>query len=237
LLDIFKQLETNVEELSDNISNWRMSGSFTAAGRPLSYTDLDFQKLSPSGNFRRPPHLDSHGHDTYGHNVGGLPYAATNGLETILDSSKEDVTSLKEENETDSGLVPESSSMSCSPVLHNTPKLSHHCSSSSIRSNGGGAVTASKRSSDISPQMRLSTSFNRLANSPSISRLQDDSGSTMSRNSSIDSGIQFASETENCSTNSVVEPPVAPAPVQPSPEDVRKSVGFADDIFTALGLK
>ena len=223
-----------MEELNENISSWRMSGSFAA--RPSSYTEVDFQRLSPSSNSRRPPHLDSRGHDSYGHSTGGLSYT-TNGLETILDSSKEDVASLKEENETDSGLIPDSSSMSCSPVLHNAPKLPHHCSLSSIRGSGGGALTASKRSSDVSPQMRLSTSFNRLANSPSISRLQDDSGSTMSRNSSIDSGIQFASEAENCSTNSVVEPPVAPALVVPSPEDIRKSVGFADDIFAALGMK
>lgn len=218
-----------MEELSDSLTNWRMSGSFITSGRPASFSDLDISSTSFS---RRPPHLDYRGPESFGPGVGGIAYTM-NSLETILDTSKEDVTSLKEDNETDSGLVPESSSVSCSPVLPNTPKL-HHCSSSSIRSSGG--ASAPKKSSDVSPQMRLSTSFNRLANSPSISRLQDDGGSTMSRNSSIDSGIQFASEAENCSTNGVVEPSVS-ATGDPSSEDVRKSVGFADDIFAALGLK
>lgn len=154
-----------------------------------------------------------------------------NSLETILDSSKEDITSL-DDNEMDLALVPESSS----PVLPSMSKF-HHTSSASVKSSGGGCGSAAaKRSSDLSPQLRSSTSFNRLANSPSISRLQDDGESTMSRNSSIDSGIQFASEAENSSTNGVVEAAV-PAPIVASPEeDLRKSVGFADDIFAALGL-
>ncbi len=212
-----------MEELGDSISNWRNSGSFTP-GRPCSFTDFDFNSPTSTGSPRKSAHPDY-----------SMTYTS-NGLETILDSSKEDVTSLKEENENDSGSAPETSSMSYSPVLPSSSKLPHHCSSTSIRSSNG--ATASKRSSDVSPQMRLSTSFNRLVNSPSITRLQDDGGSTMSRNSSIDSGIQFASETENCSTNSVVESSLAvPVAVETSPEDVRKSVGFADDIFAALGMK
>lgn len=168
-----------------------------------------------------------------------------NSLETILDSSKEDITSLKEENIdtysalADSALVPDSSL--CSPLLQGTLKF-QFSNVSSIRSSCGSGSATAKRFSDGSMQLRGSMSSNKLANSPSISRLQDDGGSTMSRNSSIDSGIQFASEVENSSSNGVIEA-VVRAPIAASPknvdvtsEDMRKSVGFADDIFAALGI-
>ena len=196
LLDIFKQLECNVAELSDSISSWRGSSS---QGRPVSFTDLDF------GTTRSSYCADA----CYSFNASGL--------ETILDSSREDL-SYKPSNESDSLYLPEQdgSSHSCSPVMKSCTNIP-----SSIHV-----------SAEPSPQLKTSTSFNnRLAHSPSITRLQDETGSNMSRNSSIDSGIQFASEAENGSANGV-EPMVVP----PAETDVRKSVSFADDIFSALGL-
>jgi hypothetical protein len=221
LLDIFKQLESNVTELSDSISTWKATGQ--SPGRPSSISDLDFVN-SRLSYCEDTPHEFS-------------------GLETILDDSKEDlhkagIESIEEEKgmykvcpESDAVLfLPEhDSSNSCSPVL---PPLKSHPSVPSI-SSVGGSSGASKRSADPSPQLRTSTSYtSRLAHSPSITRLQDETGS----NSSIDSGIQFASEAENGSANGV-EPMQVPA-TEPEPEDddVRKSVGFADDILSALGL-
>ena len=218
-MDIFKQLENNVSELSDSLSTWRATGS--SSGRLSSITDLDF------GNSRL-----SYCEDT--------PRGLNGGLETILDSSKEDLykasTDLEQEKdayktsaESDSLYLPEhdTSSNSCSPVL---TSLKSHPSVPSINSSSG----ASKRSADPSPQLRTSTSYtSRLAHSPSITRLQDETGS----NSSIDSGIQFASEAENGSGNGVEPMQVPAAEPEVDTNDVRKSVGFADDIFSALGLK
>ena len=238
LLDIFKQLECNVAELNDSISLWRSGGgnSVSSPGRPISFTDLDFGTSRSSYCGNPPPVLNG-------------------GLETILDSSKEDI-SYKASHESDSLYLPENeeSSLSCSPVLRS---LKSHASIPSISSGGSNSSSgAAKRPHNPSPpQLTTSTSFtNHLASSPSISRLQDETGSNISRNSSIDSGIQFASEAENGSTNGGVEPmnqgvepPAAAAAAPPSllakpssgkdgSDDVRKSVGFADDIFAALGL-
>lgn len=169
------------------------------------------------------------------------PHGSSRGPETILDGSKEDLykasTELEKDvyktsAESDSLYLPEhdTSSNSCSPVL---PSLKSHPSVPSINS-AGGSSGASKRSADPSPQLRTSTSYtSRLAHSPSITRLQDETGS----NSSIDSGIQFASEAENGSANGVEPMQVPAAEPEVDTEDVRKSVGFADDIFSALGLK
>ena len=220
LLEIFKQLESNVAELNDSLSMWRAGGT---PGRPVSFTDLDFGTHRSSYCANPPPIFNG-------------------GLETILDSSKEDI-SYKASHESDSLYLPEneSSSLSCSPVL---PSLKSHASVPSI-SSGGSSGGAKRPSNPSPPQMTTSTSFNqKLASSPSISRLQDETSSNISRNSSIDSGIQFASEAENGSTHGGVEPmsqvvePVASASTlaKPSAEDVRKSVGFADDIFATLGL-
>lgn len=239
LLDIFKQLENNVSELNDSISVWRVSGQ--SPGRPTSFTGLDF------GTSRSSYCEDS-------------PHGGFNGLETILDdTSKEDI--YKASTESDSLYLPEhgSSSNSCSPVL---PPLKSH---PSIHSLASGGSSSAKRSADPSPspQLRTSTSFtSRLANSPSITRLQDETGSNISRNSSIDSGIQFASEAENGSANEVepmqvpevesevptavpaaesevraAESKVRAAESEVEANDVRKSVGFADDIFAVLGMK
>ena len=234
LLEIFKQLESDVEELTDNISNWKPSGSLTP-GRPISFSDLDFphDSSSSTSSCRNPP---SESHSLASVGAGGPAYAV-NTLETILDSSQEDIASQKEENEPEIVLIPDSPSVtSCSPVMRRPLKFQYSVGSGSVRSNAGS--TATKRYSDVGLQMRGSTSLNKLANSPSISRLQDDGPSTMSRNSSIDSGIQFASEAESSSSNVMVEAAI-PAPVTvsvPTNEDLRKSVGFADDIFAALGL-
>lgn len=226
LLDIFKQLENNVSELSDSISMWRATGS---SGRLSSSTDLDF------GTSRLSYCEDS-------------PHVFNGGLETILDTSKEDIyreitelefLSEQEKDiykEPDSLYLPEhdTSSNSCSPVL---PLLKSHPSVPSI-SSAEGSSGVSKKSADPSPQLRTSTSYtSRLAHSPSITRLQDETGSNISRNSSIDSGIQFASEAENGSGNGVEPMQVAAVESEVEASDVRKSVGFADDILSTLGLK
>lgn len=207
-----------MSELTDSLSAWRASGNSASPGRPTSFTDLDF-------GVPRSPHCVN---SLYGFN----------GLETILDSSKEDI-SYKTSNESDSLYLAEqeSSSTSCSPIL---PPLQSHASIPSINSNGSNGAT--KRPANPSPPLiKTSTSFNsRLASSPSIIRLQDETSSNISRNSSIDSGIQFASEAENGSANGVE---AAMQSLTAAPEesrensDVRKSVGFADDIFAALGMK
>ncbi len=212
LLDIFKQLEGNVAELSDNISNWRMSGSFISTGRPSSYTDIDFSSRS-----------------SYCEGLG-TPYAI-NSLETILDTSSEDI-STKTSHGSDSLLLPElENSLSYSPVLPSTQSRGTASFSGSTSSN------STKRTVDPHPHMKMSASLNKLANSPSISRLQDETSSNMSRNSSIDSGIQFASEAESGSTHGVMEAAHMTIPESEDDIDRRKSGGFADDIFAALGLK
>lgn len=214
LLDIFKQLENNVSELSDSISTWKVSGQ--SPGRPTSFTDFDFVTSSRSSYCEDSLH----------------------GLETILDTSKEDIYKASVESDPLYHPQHESSSNSCSPVL---PSLKSHPSIPSISGASGGSNGHNKRSADQSPQpqLRTSTSYtSRLASSPSITRLQDETGSNISRNSSIDSGIQFASEAENGSANGV-EPMQLPTTETAEVEanDVRKSVGFADDIFAFLGMK
>ena len=200
-------------ELNDNISTWRLSGSFSQ-GRPVSITDLDFSSSSRSSYC---DHLDS--------------TPSLNTHESVSNSSKDDG-SCKASHETDSLLLPEhdNSSSSYSPILQ--PFRPHAGSSAA---SGSGGSTRSKKAAHPSPHMKTSVSF---SNSPGISRLQDETSSNISRNSSIDSGIQFASEAENGSANSVdvVQPSTRTTAVAEDTEDVRKSVGFADDIFAALGL-
>lgn len=229
LLEIFKQLESNVSELTASLSMLRAASSNTQSpGRPTSFTDLDF-------NVPRSPFCPNSS------SLGGF-----NGLETILDSSKEDI-SYKTSTESDSLYLAEqeSSSNSCSPVL---PPLKSHASipsiNSSTGSNGGGGGAPKRPANPSPPLLKTSTSFSgRLANSPSIARLQDETSSNISRNSSIDSGIQFASEAENGSAQGVEAAMHTLLPPPPTREesgeaaDTRKSMGFADDIFATLGMK
>lgn len=201
-MDIFKQLEGDVAELTDNISNWRLSGSF---GRPLS-------TLSESEYTESPKRTSA----TY--SLG----TSHNSLESTLTSSKEEEVSVK----TGSGSGSDSmlardvdlTSNSCSPVL---PPLGGGNSTITTTSNAltRSPVSSSSqksRQASASPPLKGSASMNKIANSPSISRLQDETSSNISRNSSIDSGIQFASEAENSSANGV-EAMVSPSTEAASP--------------------
>lgn len=178
LMDIFKQLEGDVAELTDNISNWRLSGSFS---RPLS-------TLSESEYSESPKRISA-------------AYSLGASLEPTLTSTKEEEASVKTGSGTgsDSMLAPdvESTSNSCSPVL---PPLG---SNSSTLTRSPVSSSSQRRQASMSPPLKGSASMNKIANSPSISRLQDETSSNISRNSSIDSGIQFASEAENSSANGV----------------------------------
>lgn len=229
-MDIFKQLEGDVAELTDSISNWRLSGSFS---RPLS-------TLSESEYNESPKRISA------AYSLG----TSHNSLESTLTSSKEEEVSVKTGSGTgsDSMLAPdiESTSNSCSPVL---PPLG-----------GSSALTRSpvsssqKRQTSVSPPLKGSASMNKIANSPSISRLQDETSSNISRNSSIDSGIQFASEAENSSANGVEatvsssteamspsteasSPPVLGA-TSLSTENSNNDTGdLAAEVFSMLGFK
>ena len=228
LMDIFKQLEGDVAELTDSISNWRLSGSFN---RPLS-------TLSESEYSESPKRMSAM------YSLG----TSHNSLESTLTSSKEEEVSVKtgSGSGSDSMLAPdvESTSNSCSPVL---PPLS-----------GTSALTRSpvsssqKRQASVSPPLKGSASMNKIANSPSISRLQDETSSNISRNSSIDSGIQFASEAENGSANGVEatsteavspsteaasSPPVLGATSLPTENSSGDTGDLAAEVFSMLGFK
>ena len=179
-MDIFKQLEGDVAELTDSISNWRLSGSFN---RPLStLSELEYNES--------PKRMSA----TY--SLG----TSHNSLESTLTSSKEEEVSVKtgSGSGSDSMLAPDadSTSNSCSPVL---PPLG----GTSALTKSPVSSSSQKRQASVSPPLKGSASMNKIANSPSISRLQDETSSNISRNSSIDSGIQFASEAENSSANGV----------------------------------
>lgn len=197
-MDIFKQLEGDVAELTDSISNWRLSGSFS---RPLStLSELEYNE-SP----KRMSAVYSLG-------------TSHNSLESTLTSSKEEEVSVKtgSGSGSDSMLAPDvdSTSNSCSPVL---PPLG----GTSALTKSPVSSSSQKRQASVSPPLKGSASMNKIANSPSISRLQDETSSNISRNSSIDSGIQFASEAENSSANGVE------ATVSPSTEAVSPSTEAA----------
>lgn len=205
-MDIFKQLQGDVAELTDNISNWRLSGSF---GRPMStFSELD--EISES-----PQRLSK----TY--NFDFEPSPEQSSLESTLTSSKEEETSVKTGSGSDSLLAPEldSTSNSCSPVL--PPVGSNGLTRSPVSS-------GQKRQASASPQLKGSASMNKIANSPSISRLQDETSSNISRNSSIDSGIQFASEAENGSASGV-EATVSPS-TEPSPPTLGANTSLSTDM-------
>ena len=78
--------------------------------------------------------------------------------------------------------------------------------------------------------LKGSCSVGKLAGSPSITKLQEETGSNISRNSSIDSGIQFASDPE---TNGVGGPGLEPSA---SSENDLEGLSLADEIFSTLGL-
>ena len=220
-MDIFKQLEGDVAELTDSISNWRLSGSFS---RPLStFSEIEYTES--------PKRLST------SYSLG----ASHNSLESTLTSSKEEEISVKTGSGSDSMLAPEteSTSNSCSPVL---PPLG---SNTLTRSPVSGS--SQKRQASVSPPLKGSASMNKIANSPSISRLQDETSSNISRNSSIDSGIQFASEAENGSANGVEatvspstetsSPPVLGATTAISTENSNDAGDLAAEVFSMLGLK
>jgi hypothetical protein len=237
-MDIFKQLEGDVAELTDNISNWRLSGSY---GRPLS-------TLSES-EYCESPKRTSAAYNSLG--------TSHNSLESTLTSSKEEEVSVKtvSGSGSDSMLAPDadSTSNSCSPVL---PPLGGGTGSTPTRSPVSSGSHKSRQAS-VSPPLKGSVSMNKIANSPSISRLQDETSSNISRNSSIDSGIQFASEAENGSANGVEatvspstearspstestsSPPVLGATsLLPAAENSSGDPGdLAAEVFSMLGLK
>ena len=210
-MDIFKQLEGDVAELTDNISNWRLSGSF---GRPLSTLSESEFNESP----KRMPAL---------YNLG----MSHESLESTLTSSKEEEeTSLKTSGSgcgSDSMLAPEMepTSNSCSLVL---PPLGSNTLTRSPISGG-----SQKRQVSVSPPLKGSASMSKIANSPSISRLQDETSSNISRNSSIDSGIQFASEAENSSSNGV-EATVSPSTDSSSSPRVPEATSLATMDISSL---
>ena len=234
LLDIFKQLESDVAELTDNISNWRLSGVY---GRPGStYSDLEYCETPKRFSA-------SHTFDLDTEQTSLESTLTSSNLESTLTSSKEEEVSVKTGSGSDSLLAPEldSTSTSCSPVL--PPASTNRLTRSPVPS-------SQKRQSSASPPLKGSASMNKIANSPSISRLQDETSSNISRNSSIDSGIQFASEAENGSANGV-EATVSPsAELSPptlgetsllgstkSNSDDTSDSSFAADVLSMLGMK
>ena len=78
--------------------------------------------------------------------------------------------------------------------------------------------------------LKGSSSVGKLAGSPGVTKLQEETGSNISRNSSIDSGIQFASDPE---TNGVGGPGLEPSG---SSEAGLEGLSLADEIFSTLGL-
>ncbi len=236
-MDIFKQLEGDVAELTDNISNWRLSGSY---GRPLStLSELEYSES---------PKRTSAVYNSLG--------TSHNSLESTLTSSKEEVSvKTSSGSGSDSMLAPDadSTSNSCSPVL---PPLGGGTGSTPTRSPVSSGSHKSRQTS-VSPPLKGSVSMNKIANSPSISRLQDETSSNISRNSSIDSGIQFASEAENGSANGVEatvsssteavspstestsSPPVLGATsLPPAAENSSGDPGdLAAEVFSMLGFK
>lgn len=253
LMEIFKQLEGDVSDLSEYVGSWRLSATFKD-GRPLSFTDLDGGVRPSSGHYDQASSLGT----------------SQNSLESTLTSSKEEV-SLKTSSGSDSLLVPEAdtASSSNSPVLPAANNSSSPQTSNTGLTRRTSAVTPpssssgghqSKRQTSASPQLKASASLNRIANTPAgVNRLQDDTSSNISRNSSIDSGIQFASENENGCANGVdsshhfssqhttsapqmiTRPETKTAPTttttQKDPRSNKaESLSFADDIFSMLGM-
>ena len=231
-MEIFKQLEGDVADLSSCVTSWRYSASFresyTPDSRPTSFSETEYNNVRPpSGQYDQRSISMS-----------------INSLESTLTSSKEEM-SFKTSSGSESRLLPEvdsaHGSSSYSPVMSSNQGL---VTSTSL-TNGSGLVTSAttsnisgtkQRQSSASPQLKGSTSLNKISNSPNmLSRLQDETGSVISRNSSesIDSGIQF----ENGSATGVEASNSAVADVTTTTESEEGLGDFATDVLAMLGLK
>lgn len=235
-MEIFKQLEGDVADLSSCVASWRYSASFrdsyTPDSRPTSFSETEYNGVRPPSE-----HYDQRSISM-----------SINSLESTLTSSKEEV-SFKTSSGSETRLLPEDDSAhgssSYSPVLSSNQGPVTSTSGYSTLVNGSGLVTSAttsniagtkQRQSSASPQLKGSTSLNKISNSPiMLSRLQDETGSVISRNSSesIDSGIQF----ENGSANGVEASSTAVTDVTATTEPEEGLGDFASDILSMLGLK
>lgn len=231
-MEIFKQLEGNVADLSLYVSSWRNSNSFhdsfTPDSRPMSLLDLDNTTSHQSS-------LNKH---------SGSTSVSMNSLESTLTSSKEEV-SYKTSSGSESRLPPEvdsgQGSSSYSPALStNQEPVSTH----SVLESRNGLVTSATitnvarpthKQLYVSPQLKGSASLNKIFNRQSpnmLSKFQDETGSGVNRNSSesIDSGIQFENGNGGEATTSVNQ-------VKTVTEPEEELGDFASDLFAMLGLK
>lgn len=115
---------------------------------------------------------------------------------------------------TNSPPPPPSVELTPSPKLE--PAQQHHAS---IKQSDSGSASllsgAEEKAEEEHGQLKASSSLNKLT--PGLSRLQEDeAGATISRNSSIDSGIQFVNEGESNNGHS--------------------GVSFANEVFSKLGF-
>ncbi len=212
LMDIFKQLEGDVSDLNTYVHSWRFSqhsyrDSYASEGRPVSASDLDLSILDEPSS---------------------------------ISASDQSLASTKDEG-LKSHLTPEvdsaHGSSTYSPVLSSQglatsayPTNNHRMIPSATTAN----IVGSKRQASASPQLKSSASMNKISmHSPSlISRLQDETASVNSRNSSesIDSGVQFENGVDATNT---------PAPCS-TIEETDDGMGFGDfssDVFSMLGLR
>ncbi len=221
LMEIFKQLEGDVSDLSTCVHSWRFSqysqrDSFVSEGRPVSASDLDLSILDESPS-----------------------------------ASNQSLASTKEENlkshlspEVDSGhgsstYSPVLSSQGLTTTAYNTGN--NRMSSSATTSN---IAAGSKTKASTSPQLKSSVSMNKISiPSPSlISRLQDETTSVNSRNSSesIDSGVQFENGSshgvEATTTTITHTAPILNSTI-PEAGDGMEFGDFASDVFSMFGMK
>ena len=183
-------------------------------------TDMFSWRLSSSPNYKhtsmRPQSVDSVSklESLVSHDQTREP-----SLESTLTSSKEELVGGEEESTTAMN-----------------PSSSTNGSDSLFTANEGSPCPLAKNASSTgssSPPLKGSASLNKIANSPSIQRIQDDNSSNISRNSSIDSGIQFEHEHMATSEGSAA----APAPVAVTTEAAEGlGTSFANDIFATLGF-
>lgn len=215
LMEIFKQLEGDVSDLSTAVHSWRFSqysqrDSFVSEGRPVSASDLDLSILDESPT-----------------------------------ASNQSLASTKEEN-IKSHLSPEvdsaHGSSTYSPVLSSQglATAAHHTGNYRMSSSATTSNIAADSKTKASPQLKLSVSMTKISMpSPSlVSRLQDETTSINSRNSSesIDSGVQF----ENGSSGNVVESthtaPIVKSTI-PEATDGMEFGDFATDLLSMFGMK
>ncbi len=218
LMEIFKQLEGDVSDLSTCVHSWRFSqysqrDSTISEGRPVSASDLDLSILDDS------------------------PSASNQSLASAKeDSLKSHLSPEVDSANGSSTYSPVLSSQGLATTAYNTGN--YRMSSSATTSN---IAAGSKMKSNASPQLKSSASMNKISlASPSlISRLQDETTSINSRNSSesIDSGVQF----ENGSGNVVESTTQATSIVNktiPEATDGGMEFGdFASDVLSMLGMK